>query len=85
MKFRTRPAVVEAMQFTGDNYDEVLRFTGLHYLDPEPQKAPYGDLIIETADGRERTAHPGDWIIRTDDDSCPCPLQIFGATYEPGE
>ena len=37
MKYRKKPVVIEAVQFTGtkDNFDELLKFTGSGVITPE--------------------------------------------------
>jgi len=77
MKYRKKPVVIEAVQFTGDNHFTLGAFCG--------RKArPDGDnLLIDTLEG-EMTARPGDWIIQgVHGEFYPCKPDIFAATYEP--
>lgn len=30
-KFRKKPVVIEAIQWTGDNLEDIIKFTGLHH------------------------------------------------------
>lgn len=80
MKFRKKPVVIEAMQFTGANGDEIAKFMGCQH--------PYienGGLMIGTLEGVHR-ADPNDWIIRgVRGEFYPCKPDIFAATYEPAE
>ena len=59
MKFRKKPVVVEAVQWTGKNMRETREFMGL--------KAPLitrpGGVVIPTLEG-DMLAAVGDWIIR---------------------
>ena len=79
MKFRKKPIVIEAICWTGDNVDSVLRFDQ-SILGPYWHK---DHLEIPTLEGR-MTASVGDWIIRgVKGELYPCKPDIFEATYEP--
>ena len=79
MKYRKKPVVIEAMQFTGRNDEEVAAFTGRAGYDPD-DKAP--SWIIDTLEGR-MLANPGDWIIKgVAGEFYPCKPDIFEQTYE---
>lgn len=81
MKFRKKPVVIEAVQFTGRNDAECLAFCPDAY-DP-PERGP--SLLIKTLAGEMR-ADVGDWIIRgVKGEFYPCKPDIFAATYEPVE
>jgi len=79
MKFRKKPVVIEAMQFTGDNDKEILSFTGgrnVKYL------AVSNVISILTLEGEMR-ASEGDWIIKgIKGEFYPCKPDIFEETYE---
>ena len=84
--FRKKPTTIAAIQWTGNNTEEVKAFFsedakkcyGL-FLKDEPEK---GNLIIETLEGRF-TASPGDFIIRgVKGEYYPCKPDIFEQTYE---
>lgn len=87
--YRKRPVVIEAVQWTGDNLREVIKFTGLH---PSAEKwawEEYEEVVAEeglkifTAEG-PLMASVGDWIIRgVRGEVYPCKPQIFEETYEP--
>ena len=80
-KFRKKPVVIEARQFTGGDVSvhEILMW-GDDYRCPMTFKEP--DLIISTIEGDMR-ATPGDWIIRgVHDEFYPCKPDIFEETYE---
>lgn len=80
MRFRKRPIVIEAVQFTGSNHGEIARFEGLRY-----RTGFEGKVLIETLEG-VMTADAGDWIIRgVKGEYYPCKPDIFEATYEPAE
>lgn len=80
MKYRKKPVVIEAVQYTGNNALEVIRFMG----------GPSGNLelhdtdlpAIHTLEG-DMTASVGDWIIKgVKGEFYPCKPDIFAATYE---
>lgn len=76
LRYRKRPVEVEAIQWDGDNWHEVLAFTGRGI-------SQHGrTLSITTLEGT-MTASPGDWIIRgIADELYPCKPDIFEQTYE---
>ena len=87
MKFRKKPVVVEARQFTGFAPDE-SGWDILHWIDSTgAQAGGEGNgkdavLKIETLEG-VMTAEIGDWIIcGVEGEFYPCRDDIFRATYE---
>lgn len=77
-KFRKKPVVIEAIQFTGYNLDQVMRFMG----DPPTHRPSKYVFVINTLEG-EMAAIAGDWIIRgVQGEYYPCKPDIFDATYE---
>jgi hypothetical protein len=83
VRWRKRPVVVEAIQFTGTNCIEIIRFIGGPWLNLELHET---DLpVIRTLEG-EMTASPGDWVIKgVAGEFYPCKPDIFAATYEAAE
>ena len=81
--FRKKPVVIEAVQFTGSNLFECLRFMGeteavVNNLELHATDMP----VIHTLEGK-MVASPGDWIIRgVKGELYPCKNDIFLATYE---
>jgi hypothetical protein len=74
--YRKKPVVVEAVQFTGQNFEEIGEFT------KELAKKIADVGAIETLEG-VMTFHPGDWIIKgVKGEFYPCKPDIFEATYE---
>jgi hypothetical protein len=79
MKFRKKPVVIEAIQWTGKNLEEVLSFAKTNQIE--------NDFIenwiqIPTLEGTMK-AMPGYWIIRgVKQELYPCKPDIFEATYE---
>ena len=80
-KFRKRPVVIEAMQFTEETKDRchawVTCTTAADFVEGKPV------LRINTLEGA-MTASLGDWIIKgVQGEFYPCKPEIFSKTYEP--
>lgn len=77
MKFRKKPVVIEAVQFTGtkENLAEIVKFCpAIGWV--------AGSLFIKTLEGTHR-ADIGDWIIKgVKGEFYPCKPIIFALTYE---
>ncbi|HEY4037786.1 MAG TPA: hypothetical protein VGM15_03110 [Burkholderiaceae bacterium] len=87
-KFRKKPIVIEAMQFTGQTASACAI---VHWALSEPVnriKIMHDGtswIEIQTPEGTMR-ADAGDWIIRgVKGEYYPCKPDIFAATYEPVE
>jgi hypothetical protein len=89
-RYRKKPVVIDAVQWTGNNLEEVLSqidFQKLpsdgEYVNPGIGHTPLtGELDIPTLEGTMR-AKPGDWIIKGVKGECyPCKPDIFDATYD---
>lgn len=86
-RFRKKPVVIEAMQWTGDNIGEATKFlaeaTAAIPIVPMGSNKPYyHGISIKTLEGR-MMAMPGDWIIKgIKGEFYPCKPDIFVATYE---
>ena len=77
MKYRKRPVVIEAVQFTPATRRAVAEFVG----DAGRYNLEDGTFRIQTLEG-EMTASWGDWIIRgVRGEFYPCKADIFAATY----
>lgn len=84
-KYRKKPVVIEAIQFTGDNGFEVWAFMGdreaLDCLELQTTDYP----VIQTLEGA-MVCTPGDWVIKgIKGEFYPCKPDIFEATYEKAE
>lgn len=78
MKYRKLPVEIEAVQFTGKNGTEVLRFM---FPDIEPDAQASVDTI-KTLEG-DMHVSVGDFIIRgVNGEYYPCKPDIFAKTYE---
>ncbi len=77
-KYRKRPVVIDAIQWTGKNLGDVLGFMGVIHVEG-------GELKIVTPEGI-MTASIDDWVIKgVKGEFYPCKPDIFEATYEPVE
>jgi len=91
MKFRKKPVVIEAIIWTGKNFDEICNFTGnFHghkkaYEDYQEYCEKTGEITIHTLEG-DHLAKSGDYIIKgIKGEFYPCKPDIFEMTYEPVE
>jgi hypothetical protein len=79
-KFRKKPVVIEAVQYTGDNEQEIWRFCSTAEAHND---MPGHWMLIPTLEGN-MVVSPGDWVIRgVKGEFYPCKPDIFEATYEP--
>lgn len=77
MKYRKKPVVIDAIQWTGSNFKEVCDF-----ISSRAMHVDNGSLIIETLEG-DMKASFGDYIIRgVKGEYYPCKPDIFEDTYE---
>lgn len=84
MKFRKKPVIVEATEFTGHNSTEIEAwFIGHDSREKFGVEDGGAIVLIHTLEGTMR-ADAGDWIIRgVKGEFYPCKPDIFEATYEP--
>ena len=92
MKFRKKPVVIEAVQFTEEVRDANLFDgqplpdgvkRGATTLHPPTRKVWSANFYIETLEGR-MSVDVGDWIITgVKGEHYPCKPDIFEMTYEP--
>jgi hypothetical protein len=93
MKFRKKPVVIDAIQWTGHNATEIMLFVGQklnarcvpHGIEIEHDNIPNNAYALEipTLEGT-MTATKLDWIIRgVNGEFYPCKPDIFEKTYEP--
>ena len=81
MKYRRRPIEVEAVRWTGDNFDEVAEFVNGEaiYQDAESNwvvATPHGAVLADL----------GDWIVKdVRGQFYPCVDEVFAETYEEAE
>ena len=79
MKYRKKLKIIDAIQWTGDNYPEVFEFTeGNAY----PTESHSDTLGVTTLEG-EVKAEKGCYIIRgANGNYYPCQEDFFNKTYE---
>ena len=84
-KYRKKPVVIEAMQFTRENMEEVARWCGgsiAGEMTVTGTPIAYALMYIPTLEG-VMDALTGDWIIKgVKGEFYPCKPDIFEATYE---
>jgi len=86
-RFRKKPVVIEAMQFTGlDSYLAIfdwMKASGSTVADEVRYETPL--MLIPTLEGL-MAASPGDWVIKgVQGEFYPCKPDVFEATYEPAD
>lgn len=89
MRYKKKPVVIDAIQWTGDNLEEVFDFfgdyTNYSYIAYAAGCAHINELVINTLEGDMRVS-PGDYIIRgVKGEYYPCKEDIFLQTYEEAE
>lgn len=86
MKFRKKPIVIEAFQYTGPDSRIGMPQEFINALEPDPvisdtDAAPM-HFHIKTLEGHHQV-RAGDWIIKgVKGEFYPCKHDIFCATYE---
>lgn len=80
-KYRKKPVEIEALQWKGNNLNEVLDFCNKCYAKPIPG-TDHSDLIISTLEGPMK-ASVGDYIIKgVKSEFYACKPDVFELTYE---
>lgn len=87
IKYRKKPVVIEAVQWTGDNLDDVLQFCEGNASYEAMSKGGCALVISTLEDGPNREAQhvatPYDFIIKgVQGEFYFCKPDIFHATYE---
>ena len=84
MKFRKKPVVIDAVQWTGDNRREIMLFfakegfINWHWSSIQE----INSIFIDTLEGTHE-ARIGDWIIKgVNGEFYPCKPDIFEMIYE---
>lgn len=89
-KFRKKPVVVEAIQWTGSNLEEIRNFVGSDLIEEYVEffdikrtlNKMLVDIAIDTLEGTMKAGY-GDYIIKdVHGDFYPCRPDIFEQTYE---
>lgn len=80
-KYRKKSLIIEAVQWTGNNFEEILKFLGDAY-DGYGGYKPNIKIYIQTLEGI-MTASVNDYIIKgIQGEFYPCKADIFFDTYE---
>ena len=75
-KYKKKPVVIEAIRFTGSNYEEIREFIGKNTLCSDLS------IVIPTLEG-DMIAQKGDYIIKgVKGEFYPCKPDISAETYE---
>lgn len=78
MKYRKKPVVIEAVQWTGKNQTEIDKFCRMKVVWSENKKT----FLVLTLEGN-LLASTGDYIIKgVNGEYYPCKPDIFEKTYE---
>lgn len=81
MYYIKKPIPVEAIQWTGDNFDDIHDFI----IGQPIVITTFNELVISTLEG-EMKAPIGSWIIRGPlGEYYPCRKDVFEKTYDPIE
>lgn len=83
MKYRKKPVIIEAIQFTDsdERVQELIEFTHGNFT-PHGDLEHYAYAVIQTLEGDHR-ADIGDYIIKgVQGEFYPCKPDIFDMTYE---
>lgn len=81
MRFRTKPVVIEAIQFDGSGYaiQKIVKGLGMSEKDYSTKDWVFRIHTLEGA----HTVSVGDWVIKgIKGEFYPCKPDIFEATYE---
>lgn len=84
MKFRKKPVVIEAFQYSVDEIPEwaLKALDDGRIEDFSPDHGHFGNLEIKTLEG-DHLARPGDYIIKgVNGELYPCKPDIFAKTYD---
>jgi hypothetical protein len=78
MKFKKKPIIIDAIQYTGDNATEIL-----HWMFPDLENdAEANELTIKTLEG-EMKVSKNDWVIKgVNGEFYPCKPDIFDKSYD---
>lgn len=96
--FVKKPIVVEAVQWTGENFTEMHMFTGFRTIEGEHEAQVFNrigtylldylhpgataELWVE-ANGTNLPLETGEWVIKDSLGFYPCKEAKFAETYEP--
>jgi hypothetical protein len=80
MRFTKKPFEVEAVQFTGCNFSDVIEFTRNKAF----KRLKDGVLMLpRQTDGRPDVVLPDYWVVKDKGELSVCKDSVFKATYNP--
>lgn len=89
MRFAKKPVVIEAVQFTGSNFDEISKHVGVKQWFRKVDYAGFAGGKIVTAEVYDEIhdtwmqVRDGDWIIiGLKGEAYPCDPIVFGESYD---
>lgn len=87
MKFRKKPIVIEAVQFTGDNVAEIAEFTAGRFETVDPfERGDNPEIVAEVWDYLHETwvgVKAGQWIIKgVKGEFYPHDADLFAQAYD---
>lgn len=84
-KYRKKPVTIEAIEWNGNNFEEIFAFIendNSRYFQVKERYENVGKLCIQTLEGEMRS-DVGDYIIKgINGEFYPCKSDIFESTYE---
>jgi hypothetical protein len=82
-RYRKKPVITEAIQWTGENIEEIWDWGGTAGIYGPTEKNP-DQLILTTIHGEQAIARIDDWVLPEPvrDRFYPVKPEIFEATYE---
>jgi len=79
--FKSKP--VEAMQWTGENFDAIEEFAPISGYEAYGDRKGSLQIECEYSDEGYLTVHIGDWIVRNAVGECyPCRDETFAKVYD---
>lgn len=85
MKYRNRPAIIEAIQFedSDESVEKLIEFTDGNF-EPHGDCNTYKYALIDILNGKI-VAHIGDFVIKENGEIRLCDPEVFKRTYEVDE
>ena len=81
-KYRKKPVIIDAIQFTYGDIAKCKKFVGKYWIEEENNLYTMG-YFIKTLEGNSYLLSDKDWIIKgVNGEFYPCKPDIFEKTYE---
>jgi len=82
-KYVKKPVIIEAIQCTGSNFDEVKEFCGDNLICVKLHENFIDGWYIDTLEGHSYLLSEGDYVIKgIKGEFYPCKEDVFELTYE---